>query len=181
MNETIETILKRRSVRKYDKKQIEEDKLDLIIKCAKHAPSGNNEQPWAFTIIQSSALIDKMSKDIFTVNKEKGNKWYQGKYYSPLYDAPTVIIISRKDDDKTCSYFDCCLATENICLAATSLGIGSCIIIDIMPIFEEPLRESYYKELKIPKGYVPQISIALGYPNEKARSKKINDSIINRM
>lgn len=53
MNSVIECILKRRSIRKYEKQQVEEEKLNQILECAKYAPSGKNRQTWHFTVVQN--------------------------------------------------------------------------------------------------------------------------------
>lgn len=61
MNEVLETIKSRRSIRKYLSKQIKDEELDMILESAIYAPTGHNDQPWHFTVIQNNELIDEMS------------------------------------------------------------------------------------------------------------------------
>jgi len=62
MNETIQTILSRRSVRSYSSEQIKDEELDLILKAGLYAPSAHNQQSWHFTVIQDKEVINKLNK-----------------------------------------------------------------------------------------------------------------------
>ncbi len=179
MNETINTILTRRSVREYTKEQITDEQLNLILECAKNAPSGHNKQPWKFIVVQSKELIDEMSRVCYDENLRKGYEWYQGEdYYSPFYDAPTVIFILKYKRPNELAVIDCGLATENIVIAAKSLGLGSCILNDAMTLFDVKFGDTYYKKLHITDDFEPYTAISLGYPNEEPIGKKIRENII---
>jgi nitroreductase len=56
-NEVINTIKTRRSVREYIDKEVEEDKIKIILECAIYAPSARNSQPWFFTVIKNKDLL----------------------------------------------------------------------------------------------------------------------------
>ena len=58
MNETINTILNRRSIRKYKQEQIADEKLNLILECGSYAPSGMNMQSYAFVAIQNEEIMN---------------------------------------------------------------------------------------------------------------------------
>ena len=62
MNETIETILKRRSTRSFQQKKVPEENIELILKCALSAPSGNNNQKWQFTAVNNREKNPKPCK-----------------------------------------------------------------------------------------------------------------------
>ncbi|HOA77632.1 MAG TPA: nitroreductase family protein, partial [Thermosynergistes sp.] len=62
MNEVLEVIKRRRSIRKYLPDQIKDEELNTILEAAIFAPSGHNEQPWHFLVIQDKELIDRMSE-----------------------------------------------------------------------------------------------------------------------
>ncbi|MCX8074450.1 MAG: nitroreductase [Clostridia bacterium] len=180
MNETIKNIMTRRSIREYKSEQITDEQLNIILNCAKNAPTGCNKQPWYFIVVQNKELIGKMSRLCFDENKKKGYPWYQNEdYYSPFYDAPTVIFVLRESKSNEWSYFDCSLATGNIVLAAKSLGLGSCILADAMTLFDKDFKETYYTELNIPSGYVPHIAIAIGYANEQPEEKILKENDID--
>lgn len=180
MNETINNILTRRSVREYQKEQITDGQLNLILECAKSAPSGHNKQPWRFVVVQNKELIEEMSRICFDENVKKGYEWYLGEdYYSPFYDAPTVIFVLRYKKPNDLAVIDCALATENIAIAANSLGLGSCILADALTLFDKKFGTTYYEKLHITDDFVPQIAISLGYPNENPCDKRMRDNVVD--
>ena len=64
MNETIQTLLKRRSIRAYDATQIPDEDLELILQTGTYAPSGANTQPWHFSVVQNAELLEKLNSII---------------------------------------------------------------------------------------------------------------------
>ena len=121
-----------------------------------------------------------MSQLCFRENKRKGYWWYKDEdYFSPFYDAPTVIFVLKELNKSNLIDFDCSLATENIVLAANALGLGSCILADAMTLFDDEFKEDYYKKLRIPLGYAPHIAISIGYSNEEIGEKKIKRDIVD--
>ena len=67
MNETIQTILTRRSTRKFLNKPIPKEDLDLLIQAALHAPSGMGKQTWQFTVVKNRAKIQELAAAIAVV------------------------------------------------------------------------------------------------------------------
>ena len=175
MNEVLENIKKRRSIRKYLKDQIKDEELDVIIEAAIYAPTGGNQQPWHFTIIQNKEIIDYLNVeakkvmanlpvDFSSIDEIKGNaeqviKMGKSEHLHILYHAPTVIIISGKEDATT-PLLDCSAATQNILLTAESLDIGSCWIGLARFSFE---NQENIRKLEIPEGYKPYYAVSLGY------------------
>ncbi|MBU3178504.1 nitroreductase family protein [Clostridium estertheticum] len=66
MNEVLKTIKNRRSVRSYFSEQTKQEELDLIIESGIYAPSGNNDQPWHFTVIQNKENINVHLKQVIS-------------------------------------------------------------------------------------------------------------------
>ena len=62
MNEVLNNILTRRSIRKFKPVQIKDEELDLILKAAIYAPSGMNKQSWKFTVLQNKEKIEVLAK-----------------------------------------------------------------------------------------------------------------------
>ncbi|MEN6461258.1 MAG: nitroreductase family protein, partial [Syntrophomonas sp.] len=62
MNETLDSIKNRRSIRKYQEKQISEEALQLILEAATYAPSGSNNQSWLFTAIQNREALRTLNQ-----------------------------------------------------------------------------------------------------------------------
>ncbi len=172
MNETIKTILNRRSYRAYRPEQIKDEELSLILDCALHAPSAMNSQEWHFTVVQNRPLIEWMNEQIKEALPEASKERIKGRFggsedYNVFYYAPTVIIVSGLEQDPYMP-FNCSFATQNICLAAESLHIGSCILGFAAFLFQSPQREAAMKRLEIPANYKPLYGIALGYKDRDA-------------
>lgn len=173
MNQTIETILNRRSYRAYQSKQITSDELSAILDCGLNAPSAMNSQSWHFTVIQNKGVIDWMNTQIKELlpqpAKERMIARNDGKEdFSVFYNAPTVFIVSGLKDDNY-STINCGLATQNMCLAAESLGVGSCIIGFAAFLFNAPQSEQYIRELGISEEYKPLYAVCFGYKNMQAQ------------
>ena len=60
--DALEAIFKRRSVRRYVKKEIEDDKVEVLLKAAMYAPSAGNEQPWHFVVVKNRELLKKLAE-----------------------------------------------------------------------------------------------------------------------
>lgn len=180
MNEVIQNILNRRSVRVYSSDQLKQEDLDLILKAGLYSPSGCNFQSWHFTVIQNKEIISKMNADTKKVLLESGNdrfKDYAGnEEYDVYYKAPTVIVISG-EKSALVPQIDCAAATENMLLAAESLGIGTCWIGLASFLFKSDKCKEYKKLLQIPDEYEPYYAITLGYktlPNPEAQPRREN-------
>lgn len=173
MNQTIQTILTRRSIRRYKPEQIEQEDLTWILRAATYAPSGSNSQSWLFTAIQDQNALQALAKLV----RERIRTWdlppdaYRGKIktvqraqrddYSFFYNAPTLIIASNIK--YTNAMADCALALGNICIAATSLGLGSCWINPIAWLTDDAMVRDYLATLGIPRDHVICGSAAVGF------------------
>lgn len=182
MNETIKTILNRRSCRVYKPEQITKDELAAIIDCGLNAPSAMNAQNWYFTVVQNKDLIDWLdehTKDALPRESKERLIARNGgdENYRVFYNAPTVIIVSGVKDDRY-SLINCSLATQNMCLAAESLGVGSCIIGMAAALFNTPKSDEYIKELGVPDGYKPEYIICFGYKDMEAmKPERVADKV----
>ena len=146
--EVFEAILKRRSIRKYLDKLIEEEKIIKILEAARWAPSGGNRQPWRFIIIKNKERRIKLSEIA-----------YNQKF---VKEAPLVIAICNKKGE---SLANIGLSMQNICLEAFDIGLGSCII----GWFN---KEEARKFFNIPEDYEICYLITIGYPAEKPTSNR---------
>ena len=115
MNETMNTILTRRSTRKFLNRPIPEEELQQIIQAALHAPSGMGRQTWQFTVVKNRGKIQELAAVIRKVLDRDGYDMYQ----------PEVIIIPSNDRESPFGREDDACAMENMFLAAHSMGIGS--------------------------------------------------------
>ena len=128
MNEILKAIKNRRSVRSYKSDQIKEEELQAIIEAGIYAPTGHNDQPWHFTVIQNKEKIDYISEKCKDLMKESEIQWIKNMGLNPNvsipHNAPTLIIVSGRKNAVS-PKIDCSAAIENMLIAAQSLNIGS--------------------------------------------------------
>lgn len=158
MNETLKTIMNRRSIRSYTEKQVENEDLKQIIDAGLYAPSAMNQQSWHFTVIQNKDIINKMN-EICKVIIQQTSK----PDLNLFYNAPTVILVSG-EEKAIAPENDCSLAMENMFIAAASLGIGSCWVHSVRRLSSTPEGQKLLKEIGIPAGYSIVGSGIFGYP-----------------
>ncbi|MHC6178435.1 nitroreductase family protein [Clostridium sp. JNZ X4-2] len=181
MNEVLNAIKNRRSVRAYLPTQIKQEDLDLIIQSGIYAPSGHNDQPWHFTVIQNKEIIQYISDKSKELMIKSQIDWIKNmgsnSKINLTYNAPTLIIVSGNKNALS-PKVDCCAAIQNMLLAAESLNIGS-VWIGLIKFFLNLKDE--VKKLGIPDGYEPYYGVALGYMslNKKMIAPKRNLNVVN--
>ena len=180
MNEVIQNILNRRSIRVYSEEQIKNEDLDLILRAGQFAPSGCNMQSWHFTVVQNKDIINKLNtetkEELLKCENEYFQNFAKNENYNVFYNAPTTIVISGEKSALTPDV-DCSAATENMMLAAESLNIGTCWIGLVTFLFKGNQVQEYCKMLEIPDGFEPYYAITLGYkkyPNPKPQPRREN-------
>ena len=139
MNETMQTILHRRAIRRFDERQIDEELLQQILQAGLYAPSAGGKQGVIFAVCQDKEVNERLGKikransnpHMATatnyVSREQPSIADDPKLTNAFYDAPTVITMFAPKNFLF-SVNDCAVAAENMMLAADSLGIGSCYI-----------------------------------------------------
>ena len=116
-NTAIENIFARKSVRTYTPQPIEKEKVDLLVKAAMAAPTAVNKQPWAFVVVDDRKVLDKLAAEL--------------PYAKMTAQAPLAIVVcgdlSKALNGETDRYWmlDCSAASENLLLAAESMGLGA--------------------------------------------------------
>jgi nitroreductase len=160
MNETLNTIYTRRAVRKYKDKPVEKELIEQILDAARMAPSAMNKQPWKFYVITNKQLIQTLSSDIAKKVAEKYPSFAQRKDMI-FYGAPVVIFITSPKDNEW-GTFDVGICSQNIMLAAKSLGLDTCPI-GFAKFIEQTQNLS---QLKIPETEKINLAIIIGYANE---------------
>lgn len=183
MNETLQVIGGRRSIRAYSPEQIPGADLQKIMEAALLAPSAMNQQKWHFTVVQNKAMLDKMVGTIKENIMNSGHEFLMQRAgvpgYHTFYNAPTVILISAEENADWVQ-IDCGLAAQNITLAAESLNIGSCVIGSSRLLFASEKSQDFKRELGIPEGYGHICSVALGYrAGESPGAPPRNKDVIN--
>jgi nitroreductase len=132
----LQAIRERRAVRDYKPDTVPQDAIHKLISAACWAPSAMNAQPCHFTVVTDKAVLDDISrkakawllKSVYTFPRPVHFRdLLSDKDFHLLYHAPALIIISAPALGQW-STEDCTLAAQNLMLAATSLGLGSCWI-----------------------------------------------------
>ena len=182
MNETIQTINSRRSIRKYQKKPIPDGEMKAIAEAAIHAPSAMNQQKWHFTVVQSPEMIAKMNETIRENLLSSGVEFLAERAKSPdfnvFHGAPALIMVTAEEDARF-TEIDCGAAAENIALAAESLNIGSCFIGMAEFLFASDDAKKVKQELGIPENYRHIITVVLGYKDMEPPVPPKNKDAIN--
>jgi nitroreductase len=167
MNETMNTLLKRRTIRKYKPDQITDEELNAVLEAGKYAPSGANQQSAIFIVVQNKEVIQKLTKM---------NAAVIGKDTDPYYGAPTIILVLA-DKNKPAPVEDGSLAIGNMYNAAYSLGLGACWVHRTRQMFESEEGKSLLKEWGVEGEYIGVGSCILGYADceqPKASPRKDN-------
>ncbi len=148
----VDVVLNRRSIRRYEKKEIPKDVLDTVLEAGRQAPSAANKQPWHFIVLTDSEIKKEMSRGLF-------NRF--------INDAPvTVVGCAHKDlIAGKWSVVSTTIALQNMVIAAWAMGVGSCWIGD----FNE---EKVKKLLSIPESWDVVALVSFGYPAEKPQPRK---------
>ena len=158
-----EAVQGRRSIRQYRSEPITSEFLEKIVSAGLYAPSARNNQPWEFLIVTERQKLAELS----TVRP----------YWHMLASAEACVVVlntSARSYSSPCTAFsvqDCAAATENILLAAHSLGVGG-VWLGLYPLEKE--RQAVRNLLQIPQPIEPFSIVSLGYPaRNPAQEKKI--------
>lgn len=172
MNEVIKNIIERRSIRKFKNKMVEQELIDEVVKAGTYAPSGMNRQSPIIIEITNKEVRDRLSKI---------NEKIMGVDTDPFYGAPVVLVVLA---DKTCPtyIYDGSVVMENMMLAATSLGLGSCWIHRAKEEFETEKGKEILKSLGITGNYEGIGNCILGYPDgEEPEAKPRKENYIYKV
>lgn len=166
-NAVIETIMSRRSIRKYTDQPVEREKLETIVQCGINAPSGMNQQPWQVRVVDDADYINGIT-EIF---KKANPKAAEEEGFKNMFRNATAVIFIGSPKNGS-GQFDCGLLGENMVLAAQSLGLGTCFLggpVRFMLDNEE--AAPYVERLQFPDDYTLLYAIAVGYPDESPAAK----------
>lgn len=169
--EVMEAIKERRAVREYTGASIDRSTAERLMIAATLAPSAHNSQPWAFAAVLDPKRIDDYAKRAkswlienlaHTVPDPTVRHMLEDLQFVLFYHAPALILVVAKSSE-TQAIEDCCLAAENLMLAARDEGLGTCWIGFARPWLNLP---SVKKELGLPESYEVVAPIVLGHPKE---------------
>ena len=158
MNEIIQSMLERRSIKRYKSDPVPKEALEQIIAAGTYAASGMGRQKTNIKSVTNRAERDKLSG----LNRKIGG-WDSG--FDPFYGAPAVLIVLARKDCPTYIY-DGSLALGNMMLAAHALGLGSCWIHRAKEEFETEEGRKILESLGNSGEYEGIGHCIVGYPDE---------------
>lgn len=172
-NAILDCIKSRRSIRKYQSRQISPEQLNMLLEAAIWAPSGHSRQSWLFTAIQNQDILAQLNQvareallnwpdDEAFPEKKAAKAKAKSDTFNFFYHAPTLIVASNIPEYKN-GMADCATALQNIMLTAHSIGLGSCWINQLRWLSDDPSVREFLASLGLPKEHVICGSAAIGY------------------
>ena len=165
-NPVVETIMARRSIRRYKTQTVEADKLQEILACGINAPNGMYKQSWEIRVVNTPEFMAEIDKGYADYRMKNGAKSTR----PAAFGAPCLIFIAY-DKSYDLSQVDCGLLGGNIILSAQSMGLGTCCLGGLIRYVNSSDGASILKRLDLPKSHQLLYAIALGYPDETPKAK----------
>lgn len=170
--DVLEAIPARRAVRDYLDEPVERGLIEAVVEKAIWAPSGMNRQPWSFRVIEGRAALARCSAEAKALMLREApthpelagaRGMLEDPAFNIFYNAPTLILICATEPDAMAKT-DCCLAAQNLMLAAHAQGLGTCWI-----GFAEAWLNTIAarRELGLPETFTPVAPIIIGRPRAK--------------
>lgn len=168
-NEILEVIHQRKSVRHFTDQPVSKEQIETLLRAGMAAPTAVNRQPWVFYVIRQREVLDTLSQQL--------------PYAKMLKQAPAAIVVcgdmEKAGNLKDKGYWvqDCAAATENILLAAESLGLGA-VWTASYPYDDR--TKAVIKALDLPQNHIPLNVIPIGYPTgeDQPKNKWKSENII---
>lgn len=163
MNEVLKVIFKRAGIKEYTPEIPSDETLTLLMEAGTAAPNAFNRQAWHFTAVTSPAILERIDRETVRCLRKDGRA--KDPAYHPLYGAPVLMILSS-DAENEFARQDCSCASENIALAAASLGLAARYL-DV-PNLAFRADAGLNELCRIPQGYQTVCFLSLGYPKDPA-------------
>jgi nitroreductase len=155
--DVFDAIRNRRSVRKYRKDPVEDEKIVKCLEAAQWAPSASNKQPWHFIVVRN----EETRKSLAEIHP-------YGRF---MKESPVVIVVLCNPEIHPKYYmYDPCIATQNLLLAAYAQGLGTCWMGMVEAAFEKDMK----RLLAIPEKIKILCCVSVGYPDETPSSTRKN-------
>lgn len=153
----MDEIFTRVSVRQFEDRPVEKEKVEKILSAAMQSPSAGDEEAWRFYVVTDRKRLDELSK--------------ASPYASPVANAPAALVISW--DRKSLRFpeygeIDCAIASENVLLALEGLGLGG-VMLGIAPIRER--MDAVHTILQLSAEEESFTVIPFGYPRHKGKAR----------
>jgi nitroreductase len=174
--DVMDAIYHRRAVRAYTSRAVDAETIHALIDAAVRAPSAVNGQPWAFAVVQDPTILRRISdraKTLSLARLEPGTPLWEHRgmladpAFNVFYDARTLIVVCAAPAGDWPPNEDCCLAAQNLMLAAHGLGLATCPIGFAREALNEPDAK---RALDIPADHAVVMPIIVGYPRGQSEA-----------
>lgn len=167
MSDMMGIIRERRSIRRFQEKDIPEEVLTNVLEAARWAPSWANTQPWEIVVVKDQSIKEHIQETVSPRNPSS----------LAIINAPVLLVICgrlKKSGYYKDSYptkfgdwfmYDLGLATQNLCLAAHNSGLGSVIV----GLFD---HDKVGEIIKLPQEHEVVVLVPLGYPDQNPSPPK---------
>lgn len=189
MNDFLELLGTRRSIRRYTSEPIPRAVVDQLLTAAAWAPSAHNRQPWRFVVIEQAAAKEQLAMAMGQQLRAdlaadglpaEAIERDAGRSYQRMTTAPLLIVLCltmadmdvypdehRNRNEATMAIQSTAMAGQNLLLAAHALGLGACWL--CAPLF---CPDVVSHVLELPAGWQPQGLITVGYPAEEKQKTR---------
>lgn len=173
--DVIEAIYQRRAVRAFTSEPVDRQIIESLIEAAIHAPNAMDRQRWAFIVIRDRDLLARLSAEakrltLRVIGSDPRYSEFRKVLSAPdlniFYEAPALVIICGTEDDRFVEQ-DCCLAAQNLMLAAHAKGLATCWVGSAEAWLNDPEGK---RMLGIPSMLLPIAPIILGYPQSQPKA-----------
>jgi len=150
-------IFNRTSTRTYLEKEVEPEKIELLLRAGMAAPSAHNQQPWEFYVVRDKAVLEELSK--------------ASEFAICVKNAPLAIVVFQRDNLESPEYAmqDLGACCENILLEAVELGLGG-VWLGVAPGKNDRMA-AVSKAVNAPGNLQAFSIISLGYPAKERQQK----------
>lgn len=168
MSDLMEVIQGRRSIRRYQEKEVPDDILNKLLEAARWAPSWANTQCWEIIVVKDRSIKEKIQEKVPSRNPSS----------LAIVNAPVLLVVCGQmkksgyyDDQYPTKFgsewfmYDLGLATQNLCLAAHDAGLGTVIV----GLFD---HDKVGEVINLPAEHEVLVLIPLGYPDQDPKPRK---------
>jgi nitroreductase len=164
--DTLKVIELRRSIRSYQPKTVEADKIEQLLAAGSNAPQVGF---FHISVIENTDVLKEINNRALYSYKNSGDKLLMGRAalegFEPLYGAPVLFLFSAPNGNPYNTANTSCAAT-NITIAATALELGSCYI--VAPLLGIKGNRELSEKIGIPFGFSPICGVIVGYSASNA-------------
>ena len=172
--DVLQAISERRAVRAYTDEELDRATVERLIHSAVQAPSAMDLEPWAFVVFEGKGRLrgfSEQARRVLLANPEEGESpkmraMLSDPAFNIFYDAPVLVVICATSPQSQAAE-DCCLAAQNLMLAAHAEGVATCPIGLARPWLDLPATRV---ALGIPQDWNPVFPVILGRAREHPAS-----------